>query len=199
MDPLLLYIESLIFAAESPISLKEIQISISEAMESDISTQEIEDSVDILTKKYHSNDFSFEIVRINNGLTFMTKAAYQQVVGNHLKQLSQKRLSKAALECLAIIAYKQPVTRVEVESIRGVNCDYTLQKLLEKELVSIDGRSDAPGRPLIFTTSEKFMDYFGLNDVKDLPKLKDFQTTDNQVGQQAPIEDDVLNIASEEE
>ena len=103
-------------------------------------------------------------------------------MGEYLKALTNKRLSKASLETLAIIAYKQPVTKPEIEQIRGVNCDYTTQKLLEKGLIEIQGRDDGPGRPLIYTTSIKFMDYFGLKSMKDLPGIKDFEMSDNKVG-----------------
>lgn len=101
-------------------------------------------------------------------------------------------MSQVALETLSIIAYRQPVSKVDLESIRGVNCDYAIQKLLEKELVMISGRSDGPGRPLLYSTSEKFMDYFGLGSLKDLPKLKDFKQTDNIVGSEI-IEEIVEN------
>jgi segregation and condensation protein B len=86
------------------------------------------------------------------------------------------------METLAIIAYKQPMSKTDVERIRGVNSDYTFQKLLEKELIVISGRSDAPGRPLLYSTSDKFMDYLGLKSLADLPKLKDFQMTENEIG-----------------
>ena len=88
----------------------------------------------------------------------------------------------AALETLAIVAYKQPVTKSDLEEIRGVNCDYALQKLLEKELVMISGRSEGPGRPLLYATTDKFMDYMGINSLNDLPKPKEFKETENSVG-----------------
>ncbi len=103
-----------------------------------------------------------------------------------VQQKSNKKLSKAALETLSVIAYKQPITKVEIESIRGVNCDYAVRKLLEKELVTIKGRSKDVGRPLIYGTSDKFMQHFGLNSLKDLPKLKEFKQEENQIGK--PIE-----------
>ena len=98
-------------------------------------------------------------------------------------------MSKAALEALSIIAYKQPITKTEIELIRGVNSDYSVQKLLEKELVTIVGRSEKPGRPLLYATSPKFMDYFGIGSLKDLPKIKDFKTTDNEIGAPVAIEE----------
>jgi segregation and condensation protein B len=101
-----------------------------------------------------------------------------------LKQQSRRRLSNSALETLSIIAYKQPVIKSEIEKIRGVNCDYSIQKLLEKELIEIRGKSDAVGRPLIYGTSAKFMEYFGINDLKDLPTPKDFAPEENTIGEE---------------
>ena len=101
-----------------------------------------------------------------------------------LKQQSQKRLSTAQLETLSIIAYKQPISKSEMEQIRGVNCDYSVHKLLEKELIIITGKSTGLGRPLLYGTSQKFMDYFGINDIKDLPQPKDFSQESNEIGDQ---------------
>ena len=98
---------------------------------------------------------------------------------------NQKKLSRAALETLSIIAYRQPITRPEIEFIRGVNCDYAIQKLLEKKLIDIAGRADAPGRPLLYQTSPFFMEYFGINDLKDLPTPKDFSQEENSIGQES--------------
>jgi segregation and condensation protein B len=95
---------------------------------------------------------------------------------------NKKRLSTAALETLSIIAYRQPVSKAELEHVRGVSCDYSIQKLLEKELIEITGKSDAPGKPILYGTSKLFMDYFGLKDPKDMPKLKDLQAIDNAIG-----------------
>jgi segregation and condensation protein B len=119
----------------------------------------------------------------------LTKPAFHHTVGTYLKLTTRKRLSRAALETLAIVAYKQPVPKSELEKIRGVNCDYALQKLLEKELVSIVGRSEGPGRPLLYGTSQKFMDYFGLKGLEDLPRPKDFKEPDQEIGEKAPIEE----------
>jgi segregation and condensation protein B len=102
-----------------------------------------------------------------------------------LKQQSKRRLSNSALETLSIIAYKQPVTKSEIERIRGVNCDYSIQKLLEKELIEIRGKSEAVGRPIIYGTSPNFMEYFGINDMKDLPTPKDFAPEENAIGEES--------------
>ena len=182
------HVESLIFTSGQPISESEITSSIQRAIDESISEQDINASIDRLIEKYKAEEFAFEIVPISKGYQFMTKGAFHTTVGEHLKIISKKKLSRAALETLAIIAYKQPVTRIDLESIRGVGCDYTIQKLMEKELVEMQGRADGPGRPLLYGTSEKFMDYFGIKDLKDLPKPKDFEMPETEVGEPAPIE-----------
>lgn len=176
------YIESLIFAADKSISLEEIKYVLDSTFESGTSYDEILATISKIKTKFEKDEYSFGIVEISNGYTFLTKGAYHNIVGEYLKALTNKRLSKASIETLAIIAYKQPVTKPEIEQIRGVNCDYTAQKLLEKGLIEIQGRDDGPGRPLIYTTSIKFMDYFGLKSMKDLPRIKDFEILNNKVG-----------------
>lgn len=131
----------------------------------------------------------------------MTKGAYYNTVATYLKQSTKKKLSKSALETLSIIAYKQPVIKSELEQIRGVSCDYSIQKLLEKELIEIEGRSEGPGRPLLYATSEKFMDYFGLKSIGDLPKTKDIAIPENTIGE-VTIEEEastIHEVNSEEE
>ena len=182
------HVESLIFTSGQPISEDEITTSIQRALDTDISKQDIDASIERLTEKYKSEEYAFEIVPISKGYHFMTKGAFHTTVGEHLKVISKKKLSRAALETLSIVAYKQPVTRIELEAIRGVSCDYTIQKLMEKELVEMQGRAEGPGRPLLYGTSEKFMDYFGIKDLKDLPKTKDFEMPETEVGEPAPIE-----------
>ena len=189
MDLLAQHIESLIFVAEKPISSKDIKTSLDNAMEAQFEEEQIASSIVTLQEKYQSPDFAMELVEISNGFQFLTKPAFHNTVGVYLKLTTKKRLSRAAIETLSIIAYKQPVSKPEMEKIRGVSADYSLQKLLEKEIVEIVGRSDGPGKPLLYGTNDKFMDYFGLKSINDLPKLKDFVTTENVVGEAAPIEE----------
>jgi segregation and condensation protein B len=177
------HIEALIFCSEKPIKLTELKACLNEMFEADVPESDIYDAIDRLAAKFEEEQFSFCLVKSGGGYQFLTKPAYQTSIGILLKQQSKKRLSTSALETLSIIAYKQPVTKSEMEQIRGVNCDYAVQKLLEKGLVVIKGKSDNVGRPLIYGTSEKFMDYFGINDLKDLPTPKDFTTEENQIGQ----------------
>jgi len=170
-------------------TLKEIKNCLDEVLGTKFKKEELLEAIDQLQEKYQSEDFAIEIVEISNGYRFMTKGAYYNTVATYLKQSTKKKLSRSALEILSIIAYKQPVTKSELEQIRGVSCDYSIQKLLEKELVEIEGRSEGPGRPLLYATSEKFMDYFGLKSIEDLPKTKDIAVPENSIGDESILEE----------
>jgi segregation and condensation protein B len=178
------HIEALIFTTEHPITVKELKSVLDETFETDFPEADIRGGIEALRERYAQPEFAFEIIEIAEGFQFLTKPPFHSSVGTYLRQTTKKRLSQAALETLSIVAYKQPISKTELEQIRGVSCDYAIQKLLEKELVNIIGRSDAPGRPLLYGTSERFMDYFGIKSLRDLPKLKDFQEVDNAIGEQ---------------
>ncbi|HMQ49503.1 MAG TPA: SMC-Scp complex subunit ScpB [Saprospiraceae bacterium] len=195
MDKLEQHIESLIFSAEQPLGAADIQNCLTEAFGIEFDLSVIEAAIQAIHIRYQSEVFSFELQAIAGGFQFLTKAAFHPTIGAYLRQLNQRKLSRAALETLAIIAYKQPISKSDLEKIRGVSCDYTIQKLLEKELVSIEGRSEGPGRPLLYGTSMKFMDYFGLKDLNDLPKPKELKEPENAIGDPVPIDE----IHSEEE
>lgn len=173
MDFLLCHIEALIFCAPAPLKIEDIKDCLIEMFEADVPVQDIEQAIARLQSKYEDENFAIQIVKSGGGYQFLTKSAYQASIGILLKQQSKKRLSVSALETLSIVAYKQPVSKPQIEQIRGVNCDYAMQKLLEKELVEIKGKSDGIGRPLLYGTSPKFMDYFGINSLDELPTLKD--------------------------
>jgi segregation and condensation protein B len=153
--------------------------------DADVPLEDISQAIEQLQEKYTSEEFSIEISKIGGGYLFYSKPAYQASIGILLKQQSKRRLSNSALETLSIIAYKQPIIKSEIEKIRGVNCDYTVQKLLEKELIEIQGKSDAVGRPIIYGTSKNFMEYFGINNLKDLPTPKDFVQEENKIGEES--------------
>ena len=191
MELLAQHIESLIFTADQPISLQEIQACLEEGFGIQFSKEELLEAIHGLKEKYAAETFAFDVQEIAEGYQFLSKPAYHNTIGTYLRQRTKRRLSTSALETLSIIAYKQPVTKTELEHIRGVNCDYALRKLLDKELVSIDGRSDGPGRPLLYGTSDKFMDYFGLKSLQDLPTPKDFKLPDSSIGEQSPIEEEI--------
>jgi segregation and condensation protein B len=182
MEQLDLYVEALIFAAEVPIGIDEMKNCLDAVLNTELKKNEIETAISRLQLKYASDTYSYEIVSIANGYQFLTKSEYYDVLAVLLKHKSNKKLSRSALETLAVVAYQQPVSKAEVEKIRGVNCDYAVQKLLEKELIQIKGRSKDPGRPLLYGTSDKFMEHFALSSLQDLPKLKELQPQDNQIG-----------------
>ncbi len=184
MENIRQHIEALIFSTEQPISLAEIRRCIETLANALYREDQILVYLDALKQKYDDAQYAFQLLQIGGGYQFLTKVEYHETISTYLRQTTKKKLSQAALETLSVVAYKQPVTKTELEQIRGVSCDYALQKLLEKELVSICGRSDAPGRPLLYGTSERFMDYFGINSLKDLPKLKDFKQSDNEIGEE---------------
>jgi segregation and condensation protein B len=143
-------------------------------IENRASQEQIDAAIEGIQEKYATDFYSFELKQSGGGWQFLTKKEYHKTVAQLNGDKFLKRLSIAALETLAIIAYKQPITKSEIELIRGVNCDYAVQKLLEKDLVIIAGRNeDAVGKPLIYATSKSFMDYFGINSPSDLPKISE--------------------------
>jgi segregation and condensation protein B len=170
-------IESLIFASDEPIKAAEIVNAIKEidGNEIDINKKDIEETVNELNTKYSSSDASFQILKIADGFIFGTKTNHAKYVGYLSTEKSKRRLSSAALETLAIIAYKQPMTKPDLETIRGVNSDYILNNLLEKNLVTIKGRAETIGRPLLYVTTDEFLKYFGLNTISDLPKPREIE------------------------
>src|SRR5690606_34374992 len=127
-----------------------------------------------ITEKYNSEFYPFEVRQSGGGWQFLTKQDFHKTIAQLNGEKFLKRLSAAALETLAIVAYKQPVTKGQIEAIRGVSADYAIQKLLEKELIIISGRNEQlPGHPLVYVTSKSFMDYFGINSSDELPKIKE--------------------------
>jgi segregation and condensation protein B len=134
----------------------------------------VETSIEGINEKYQSEFYPFELRQSGGGWQFLTKKEFHTTIAQLNGDKFLKRLSTAALETLAIIAYKQPITKSEIEAIRGVNCDYSIQKLLEKELIIISGRNEQMvGKPLIYATSRHFMDYFGINTSDELPKISE--------------------------
>ena len=171
------HIESLIFASDKPLSSADITDLINSAfsfMDDKIPQERIDSAIEGIIEKYNSAFYPFEVKQTGGGWQFLTKKEFHKTIAQLNGEKFLKRLSSAALETLAIIAYKQPITKGEIESIRGVSSDYSVQKLLEKELVIISGRNEKmPGHPLVYNTSKNFMDYFGINSPEDMPKIKE--------------------------
>jgi len=198
MEFLKQHLEALIFASPQSISVTDLKSVLDESLQTAVEAEAILRAIEQTRQQFQQEHYAFELVEIAGGWQFLTKGAYHNSVAVHLKQTTKKRLSQAALETLALIAYKQPVSRSELEEIRGVSCDYALQKLLDKELVFIVGRSESPGRPLLYGTTEKFMDYLGINSLNDLPKPKDFKDIENSVGETPTLEEFTPNTTAEQ-
>jgi segregation and condensation protein B len=171
------HIEALIFASDRPVTTLEITELVNSAlgfMDDKITLDQVESAIEGITEKYSAEFYPFEMRMSGGGWQFLTKKEYHKTVAQLNGEKFLKRLSAASLETLAIIAYKQPVTKGEVEAIRGVSSDYAVQKLLEKELIIICGRNETmPGHPLLYATSKTFMDYFGINSADDLPRIRE--------------------------
>jgi segregation and condensation protein B len=184
------HIEALIFCSPSPIKLADIKACLSEMFNADVPEEDITGAIERLEEKFKSDDFAFQLFRTAGGFQFLTKPAYQSSIGIMLKHQSKKRLSTSAMETLSIIAYKQPISKTEIENIRGVNCDYAVQKLLDKSLIEITGKADTIGRPMLYGTTPKFMEYFGINDLAELPTPKDFTTNEiNSIGENTDLKE----------
>ena len=175
-------IEALIFASDRSISITEIKNSIESISNLELLEQDIHLVIHTIQEKYKADSFVIELVHIDGGYQFLTKKEYHPIVNQLQVHRSKKKLSQTAIETLAIIAYKQPITKLEIEQIRGVNCDYTIQKLLEKELITITGKADTVGKPILYSTSSLFMDYFGINSIADLPRSKEVISDNNEIG-----------------
>jgi len=170
-------IEALIFASDDPLTPAEIINAVKEidGPDTEITEDDIEKTVDELNIKYDQSGIAFTILKIAHGYIHATKPDHAKYVGYLSTEKTKRRLSPAALETLAMIAYKQPLTKPELESIRGVNSDYTLNTLLEKNLVTIAGRAETVGRPLLYVTTDEFLKYFGLKQISDLPKPREIE------------------------
>jgi segregation and condensation protein B len=168
-------IEALIFSSDDSLAAEEIIRAIKsiDGEDVELTKDEVESTVDLLNQKYSDSGDSFRILRIANGYLYATSEEFSKYVGYLSSERTKRRLSQAALETLSIIAYKQPITKPELESIRGVNSDYILTTLLEKNLITIKGRAETVGRPLLYGTTDEFLKYFGLNNLSDLPKPRE--------------------------
>ena len=201
ISTLIPHIEALIFASDRPLTAMDLTELINNAfgfMEDKIHMEQIQTAIDGIVEKYQSEFYPFEMRESGGGWQFLTKKDYHKTVAQLNGEKFLKRLSTAALETLAIIAYKQPITKADIESIRGVNSDYSIQKLLEKELIVITGRNEEmPGKPLVYATSKSFMDYFGINSPQDLPKLKEIY--DEAMIQPTPMHEENNAEKSEED
>lgn len=183
MKDIQLNIEALIFASEEGISAQEIKQVLQDGLLITINKDEVLSFIENIKIKYENEDSVFSLKVFNNKYQLLTKEVYHDVINQLQAHRDRKKLSQSALETLAIIAYRQPITKLEVEQIRGVNCDYSIQRLLEKDLIKIVGKAESIGKPLLYATSDQFMNHFGINSVKDLPQLKDIINEENTIGE----------------
>lgn len=204
---LILHIEALIFASEKPLTSLDVVELVNNAfgfIDDKVTLDQVESAVEGIIEKYKAEFYPFELRQSGGGWQFLTKREFHKTIAQLNGDKFLKRLSTAALETLAIIAYKQPITKSEIEIIRGVSSDYSIQKLLEKELIVITGRNEhLPGKPLVYSTSRNFMDYFGINSPEDLPKINEVLA--NQVveptlvnAEHFDVEDGISLVVSEE-
>jgi segregation and condensation protein B len=163
-------VEALLFAVQEPISIRKI----SEIVE-DVEAKEIRDVIQQLREEYDTHDRVFQIEEIANGFQLLSRPEYHEWISKIRKKSGESKLSQQALETLSIIAYKQPIIRAEIEAIRGVQSGQMIRTLIEKSLVKITGRDEVLGRPLLYGTTTKFLDHFGLKSIKDLPKVEDLE------------------------
>ena len=164
-------LEALIFASDEILTVERLKTIVPGQPDA----RKIRHMVDKLNVQLQKERHPFEIVEIGGGYQFRTVSYYYQWVQQLFKEKSAKKLSIQSLECLAIIAYKQPITKAEIEAIRGVISDGAMKTLLEKHLVTITGRSEKAGRPLLYATTKEFLGYFGLNKLVDLPRVEEFE------------------------
>ena len=177
-------IEALLFATSEPLT----QPQINKVFEPEI--YNLDEIVTLLNKQYTLNENSFVIDKIAGGYQIVSREEYNHYISKLLKKSNKLKLSMAAMESLAIIAYKQPISRYEIEAIRGVDSSGVLKTLLNHDLIKIKGRDVGPGRALLYKTTIKFLDYFGLNRLSDMPKLKEISeliNADPSLGKQISV------------
>ena len=163
-------VEALLFAVQEPISVRKI----CEVVE-DVEAKEIREVIQQLREEYDTHDRVFQIEEIANGFQLLSRPEYHEWISKIRKKSGESKLSQQALETLSIIAYKQPIIRADIEAIRGVQSGQMIRTLVEKSLVKITGRDEVLGRPLLYGTTTKFLDHFGLKSIKDLPKVEDLE------------------------
>lgn len=172
-------VEALVFAADEPVTLNQLEALFNEPTENGqpprVRVEEIRDAIASLNEEYNQQHRAYRIIQVGGGFEFATRPDYAEWVGKLYKEKGKRKLSHSALETLAIIAYRQPVTKPEIEGIRGVNADYVLHTLLERGLVTITGRAATVGRPLLYGTTREFLKHFGINDLSDLPKPRELE------------------------
>lgn len=174
-------IQAILFSSPNPIKEEEI-CSIIRKEHPEIEDVTILESLKELQYEYQMDKYGIEIQHSGSGYSFVSKSSFYPYIVNYIETIQKRRLSKSALETLSIIAFQPDCTKLDIETIRGVSSDYAIDRLMERELVEISGRKDSPGHPATYRTTEKFLDYFGIHSIEDLPKLTEIQVKDNELG-----------------
>lgn len=188
MENIQAHIEALIFVSEDGIDINDIEQVIAQVFpDSAISKEDIENSLENIRTKYLDEGFAFELQYLAKRYQFLTKNKYHESIQKLLAHKEKRKLSQAALETLSIIAYRQPITKLEIEQIRGVNSDYTVQRLLDRNLIRIMGKAETLGRPLLYGTTDEFLNHFGINSHTELPQLKEIEEDSNSIGEEQEI------------
>jgi segregation and condensation protein B len=174
IDSILAPIEAMLVSSDRPIKPVALVDAIGAHLEVHLTNEHIAEAVQMLNDQYVQAGRAFTIESISGGYRMMTRAEHAPVIAAMHRSRATTRLSKPALETLAIIAYRQPITRAELEAIRGVACGEVVRSLMERKMVKITGRAEELGRPMLYGTTRQFLDTFGLSSVKDLPKPEEF-------------------------
>ncbi len=187
-------VEALIFASDVPISAKKIA-----DLEEELDSRKIKKIVEELNSDYQKSKRAFFIANVAGGFQLNTRKDFTPWLKKLFKGRLRTRLSQASLESLAIITFKQPLSRVEVDAIRGVNSGGVIKNLLERNLVCIAGRSEGHGKPLLYGTTKEFLRYFGINDIADLPKPKEIDEIMGKLDQEEGISESIIETLTETE
>jgi len=187
-------IEAMIFANEKPLAIEQIKKVLD-----NLESADIRKIIEELRDGYAASGRGIRIVEVAGGFQMLTAPDFASFLKKLYKQRRVEKLSKPALETLAIIAYKQPVTKLEIQSLRSVNIDGVVSSLVEKGLIRIAGRKKAPGRPFVFGTTRQFLEYFGLKSLEELPKMEDFSKLVNDNAQAHSIKNTAQDLSKKEE
>lgn len=195
---LLSVIEAILFSAQKALTLKEIRAAFAEAQDEEaaelvrgfrrVKEDQIEKAIGELQAEYAAQNRSFTVQQVAGGWQVVTLPPFAPWVRPLVSEVRVTRLSQPALETLAIISYRQPITRADIESVRGVAVDGVMQTLLERGLVTITGRAEVPGRPMLFGTTRRFLEYFGLADLSELPNATELRRPHAPAAEPAPVE-----------
>lgn len=167
-------VEALLFASEKPLSTEEI----AEAFGDDVSAKDLRTALDELRDEYEEQRRGFRMYEIAGGFQLASAIDFAEVLKRFYQAREKKKMTPASLETLSVIAYRQPVTRADIEGIRGVNVDAAVKGLLEKGLIRIVGRKEVPGRPILYGTTREFLEHFGLKSLEELPPLSEYSLKD---------------------